>query len=77
VGAAQGGTVVKEGGDRRVRLVLVGLGRHREPRVVGQQRDDGVGVAALDGVGEPLTSWRSRGESGSGARSRPPAGMRA
>jgi hypothetical protein len=35
-----------------VALVLVGLGRHRQPRVVGQQRDDAVGVARLDRFGE-------------------------
>ena len=33
-------------------LVLVGLGRHRQPRVVGEQGDDAVDVAGLDRVGE-------------------------
>jgi hypothetical protein len=43
---------VKEGGDRPVALVLERLRRHREQGVVGEQGDEVVDVAALDGVGE-------------------------
>src|SRR3954451_19390315 len=49
---AQGGTIVEEARDRRVALILEGLGRHGEPGVVGEERDDLVRVAALDCVGE-------------------------
>jgi hypothetical protein len=35
-----------------VALVLVGLGRHSHPGVVGEQGDDGVDVAAFVGGGE-------------------------
>ena len=50
--AAAARAVAQERGDRLVALVLERLGRHREPGVVGEQRDDAVDVAALHGVGE-------------------------
>lgn len=50
--AAADGAVVQEGADRVVALVFVGLGRHGQPGVVGQQGDDGVDVARLEGVRE-------------------------
>src|SRR5204863_3290109 len=49
---AQGSTIAEEAGDRRAALVFEGLGRHREPRVVAEQGDDAVHVAALHGGGE-------------------------
>jgi hypothetical protein len=52
VGAAPAGTVIDEPGDGGRALVLVGLGGHGEPGVVGQEGDDAVDVAALDGGGE-------------------------
>jgi hypothetical protein len=45
-------SVAHERGDRRVALVLVGKGRHSHPGVIGEQRDDGVDTAALDGGSE-------------------------
>src|SRR5215217_1020015 len=47
------GSVTQEDGDRLVSLVLERLGRHREQGVVGEQGDDLVDVAAVDGVREP------------------------
>jgi hypothetical protein len=43
---------VQELSDRRASLVFVGLGRHRQPCVVGEQCDDGADVAVLDRVRE-------------------------
>ncbi len=40
--------------DRRAALVLVGLGRHPNPRVVGEQGDDRVDVAALERLAEAV-----------------------
>ena len=54
-GAAYGaasGTVVEEGGDSDMALVLVRLGRHRHPGVVGEQGDDGVRVSVRERVRE-------------------------
>src|SRR5437899_583912 len=42
----------QEVSDRRDALVLVGVGRHGQPGVVGQQRDDRVDVALLHRVRE-------------------------
>ena len=39
--------------DRVVALLLVRLRRHRQPRVVGQQRDDRFHISALECVCEP------------------------
>ncbi len=39
--------------DRFVALVLVRLRGHRQPRVLGQQRDDRFHISALERVGEP------------------------
>ena len=39
--------------DRVVALVLVRLRRHRQPRVLGQQRDDRFHISALECVCEP------------------------
>jgi len=50
--AAQLRAVAKEGGDRLVALVLERLGRHRDRGIVGEQGEDVVDVAALDGVGK-------------------------
>ena len=50
--AATHSAVVQEGADRGVPLVLVRLGRHRQPGVVGQQGDHAVDVARLEGVSE-------------------------
>jgi hypothetical protein len=50
--AAADGAVVQEGADRDPALVLVRLGRHRQPGVVGEQGDDGVDVADLERVRE-------------------------
>ena len=51
-GAAQLLSPAQEGGNRPVDLVLEWLGRHREQCVVGEQGDEVVDVAALDGIGE-------------------------
>src|SRR5437762_1563940 len=63
-GAASRGDVVEELGDLRAALVLEGLGRHPDPGVVGQQCDDAIHVAALEGIREavgelalPLRGW--------------------
>jgi len=45
-------TPLGEPRDRLAALVLVGLGRHRQPGVGGEQRHDPVGVATLDRGGE-------------------------
>src|SRR4051812_23844766 len=50
--AAPHRAVAQERADRHRPLILVGLGRHRQPGVVGEQGDDGVDVARLDRVGE-------------------------
>ena len=52
----------------RAALVLVRLGRHADPRVVGEQRDDRVDVAALEGVGEA----REQRALGAGSRAAAP-----
>ena len=49
---AQLRAVAQEGGDRIVALVLERLRWHREQGVVGQQGDDLVDFAALDGGGK-------------------------
>jgi hypothetical protein len=46
--------VAEEGRDRRRALVLQRHGRHRKPRVAGQQGDQAVDVVGLVGVGEAL-----------------------
>jgi hypothetical protein len=51
--AAHARSVAQEPGDGRGALVLVGLGRHRQPGVRGEHGDDAVEVAALDRVDEP------------------------
>src|SRR5215211_7594315 len=76
--AAQLCAVAKEGGNRLVALVLERLGRHRDQRVVGQQRDDAVDVATLDGVGKAPDQLalaggvRQRRAIAVGGRKRPP-----
>jgi hypothetical protein len=52
VRATAGRAVVEEPGDRFAALVLVWFGRHRQPSVVGEERDDALRVAALDRGGE-------------------------
>src|SRR2546421_11271809 len=49
---AQDGAIVEEPGDRCVALILEGLGRHREPGVVGEKGDDPVHISALHRVSE-------------------------
>jgi hypothetical protein len=45
--------------DRRAPLILERLRRHRQPRVVGQQRDDPLDVVPLEGVRSTSTArWR-------------------
>ena len=74
--AAQLRAVAEEGGDRLAALVLERQGRHREPGVVGEQRDHAVDVAALDRVGEAPDELALAGGVGRGARSRSAAGSR-
>ena len=50
--AAPERAVVQERADHVAALVLVRLRRHRQPGLVGQQGDDRVGIACLDGVGK-------------------------
>jgi hypothetical protein len=44
--------VAEEGGDRVVPLILERLGRHGHPGVVGEQGEEVVEIAGLEGVGE-------------------------
>ena len=52
---------LEEGGDRLVTLVLERQWRHRQPRVLGQQRDDPGEVAGFPGVGEGRHELALRG----------------
>lgn len=51
----------EEPGDRRRTAVLERLRRHRQRSIVGKEGDDGVDVAALEGVGEPCDELTLRG----------------
>jgi hypothetical protein len=53
VRSAPGVAVLQEPGDRLPALVLVGLGRHRHPGVVGEKGDHALDVAALHCGGKP------------------------
>src|ERR1700759_1067907 len=50
--ATPGGAIAQERADRGTALVFVGLGGHRQPGIVGEQRDDAVDVTRLDRVGK-------------------------
>ena len=70
-GAGRAGRRGRRGSGRwRRALVLEGLGRHREPGVVGEQRDDALHVAALDRVGEAADQLALARRSSAGARAR-------
>jgi hypothetical protein len=47
------GALRQEGRDRPRALVLERGGRHRDPRVVGEERDDAVDVVSFRGIDEP------------------------
>jgi hypothetical protein len=54
------GARVQELGDRGPPVVEVRGGRHGQPRVVGEKRDDTVDVVAREGLGEPACQGAPR-----------------
>jgi len=61
--------VAEQGRDRARALVLQRHRRHREPRVVCQQRDQAIDIVGFEGVGEALDQRTLLGECGAGGTS--------